>query len=210
MELQRCDTIVAMNDNLQLVTQAETNVAKNLARRMAGKWALVEMEDLESVLILWLYENAHVVSRYRQEPDGTLKLITALKRKAVQFCTSEQQERSGAALDSGSRYSLQQIERALTAMFASTVSQGVKVDPRTGQAVESWDPSLDDARTMVLDVKLAYLKLDPESQMPLVWKYEQECTYRDLALFMGMSAPGARKKVRKILREIQVMLDGGR
>lgn len=199
-----------MNTNLQLVTQAETNLAKNLARRVAGKWSLVEMEDLESVLLLWLYENAQIVARYRNDPDGTLKLITALKRKAVQYCTSEQQERSGALLDSGSRYSLSQIERALTAMFATGSVGGVRVDPRTGQPVESWDPSLDDARTMVLDVKLAYLKLDAESQIPLVWKYEQECTYRDLALFLGMSAPGARKRLRKILREIQMMLDGSR
>lgn len=199
-----------MNDNLQPVTQAEVNVARNLARRMAGKWSLIDVEDLESVLLLWLYENAATVLKYRNEQDGTLKLVTALRRKAQAFCTAEQQERSGTPLDYNAKYSLQQIERSLVAMFNLNTQNGIRVNPITGQAVDVWDPSLDDARTAVLDVKMAFHKLDSLSQGILIWKYEAENTYRDIAMFLGMSAPGARKKVRKILRDIQVMLEGGR
>lgn len=199
-----------MNENLQPVTQAEANVARNLARRMAGKWSLVDVEDLESVLLLWLYENASTVAKYRQEPDGTVKLITALRRKAQAYCTAEQQERSGTPLDFNAKYSLQQIERSLVAMFNLNTQNGIRVNPLTDQPVDVWDPSLDDARAAVLDVKLAFQKLDANSQGILIWKYEAENTYRDIAMFLGMSAPGARKKVRKILREIQIILDGNR
>lgn len=199
-----------MNENLQPVTQAETNVARNLARRMAGKWSLVDAEDLESVLLLWLYENSATVAKYRQETDGTVKLITALRRKAQAYCTAEQQERSGTPLDFNAKYSLQQIERSLVAMFNLNTQNGIRVNPLTDQPVDVWDPTLDDARAVVLDVKLAFQKLDPNSQGILIWKYEAEYTYRDIALFLGMSAPGARKKVRKILREIQIILDGNR
>ena len=199
-----------MNENLQPVTQAETNVARNLAKRMAGKWSLVDAEDLESVLLLWLYENSATVAKYRQEADGTVKLITALRRKAQAYCTAEQQERSGTPLDFNAKYSLQQIERSLVAMFNLNTQNGIRVNPLTDQPVDVWDPTLDDARAVVLDVKLAFQKLDPNSQGILIWKYEAEYTYRDIALFLGMSAPGARKKVRKILREIQIVLDGNR
>ncbi len=195
-------------NNLKLVTEVETNIARNLARRLAGKWSLVDVEDLESVLLLWLYENSAIVAKYREQTDGTIKLVTALNRKAHSFCVAEQQERSGYVLDYNSRYSLTQIERSLVAMFNLTGSSAIKVNPVTGEPVDAYDSSLDDARAAVLDVKLAFEKLDSESQMILIWKFEQEFTYRDLALLLGMSAPGARKKLRKVLRELQAILDG--
>lgn len=197
-----------MNFNLKPITEAETNIARNLARRLAGKWSLVDVEDLESVLLLWLYANHTVVEKYRGQVDGTIKLVTALNRKAHSFCVAEQQERSGYVLDYNSRYSLTQIERSLVAMFNLTGSSAIKVNPVTGEPVDAYDSSLDDARAAVLDVKLAFEKLDSESQMILIWKFEQEFTYRDLALLLGMSAPGARKKLRKVLRELQAILDG--
>ncbi len=197
-----------MNFNLKPITEAETNIARNLARRLAGKWSLVDVEDLESVLLLWLYANHAVVEKYRGQVDGTIKLVTALNRKAHSFCVAEQQERSGYVLDYNSRYSLTQIERSLVAMFNLTGSSAIKVNPVTGEPVDAYDSSLDDARAAVLDVKLAFEKLDSESQMILIWKFEQEFTYRDLALLLGMSAPGARKKLRKVLRELQAILDG--
>jgi len=189
------------------ILQGEINVARNLARRLSSKWSLVDFQDLESLLVLWLYENQDTVIRYRSEVDGTLKLITALRRKANSFCTAEQQERSGTPLDYYSRYSIQQIERSLVAMFNSSFSQGLKVDPNTGAPIYHWDPSLDDAKTAVLDVKLAFQKLDVDMQKVLIWKYEQEYTFRDIAMLDGVSAPGARKRVRKALRQIQMILD---
>jgi DNA-directed RNA polymerase specialized sigma24 family protein len=190
------------------ILQAEINIARNLAKRLSSKWSLVEFVDLESVLVLWLYENQDTVIRYRSEVDGTMKLITALRRRANSFCTAEQQERSGTPLDYYSSYSIPQIERSLTAMFNSSSSHGLKVDPNTGSPLEEWDPSLDDAKTAVLDVKLAFRKLDVEMQKILIWKYEQEYTYRDIALLENISAPGARKRVRRALRQIQMILDG--
>jgi DNA-directed RNA polymerase specialized sigma24 family protein len=83
----------------------------------------------------------------------------------------------------------------------------LKVDPNTGAPIDRWDPSLDDAKTAVLDVKLAFQKLDVDMQKVLIWKYEQEYTFRDIAMLDGVSAPGARKRVRKALRQIQMILD---
>lgn len=189
------------------ILQGEINIARNLARRLSRKWSLVEFEDLQSMLVLWLYENQDTVSRYRSEIDGTIKLITALRRRANSFCTAEQQERSGTPLDFYSTYSIPQIERSLVAMFNVSSSYGIKVDPNTGAPIEQWDPSLDDAKTAVLDVKLAFTRLDVDMQKVLIWKYEQEYTYRDIAMMDDISAPGARKRVRKALRQIQIALD---
>lgn len=187
--------------------QGEINIARNLARRLASKWSLVDREDLEASLVLWLYENASTVSRYRSDQDGQIKLITAIRRHGNAYCTAEQQERSGTPLDYYSQYSIQQIERSLVAMFNSSFNKGLKVDPNTGAPLDQWDPSLDDARTAVLDIKLAFQKLDSEMQKVLIWKYEQEFTFRDIAMLEGLSAPGARKRVRKALRQIQMILD---
>lgn len=196
-----------MNKPLSPILREEENIARNIARRSAGKWSLVDAEDLESELILWLYENIETVIRYRNELDGQMKLITALRRKAHGFCMAEQQERSGSPLDSGSKYSTQQIERALVAMFNSTGSNTRRVHPQTGELLDSYDPVLDDARTMVLDVKLAFGNLSVEHQKILIWKFEQEFTYRDIAMLEKISAPGARKRVKKAVKLIQIALN---
>jgi DNA-directed RNA polymerase specialized sigma24 family protein len=196
-----------MNKPLSPILPGELNIARNIARRSAGKWSLVDPEDLESELILWLFENLNVVFRYRTEPDGQMKLITALRRKAHGFCMAEQQERSGSTLDAGSRYSMQQIERSLVAMFNSTGSNTRRVHPQTGELLDSYDPVLDDARTMVLDVKIAFSNLPVEYQKILIWKFEQEFTYRDIAMLEKISAPGARKRVKKAVKLLQIALN---
>jgi DNA-directed RNA polymerase specialized sigma24 family protein len=189
------------------ILPAEISIASNMASRFASKWSLVDKEDLKSVLVLWLYENAATVARYRSEPDGPIKLVTSMRRRAHAYCTSEQQERSGTPLDYNSRYSIEQIERCLIAMFNSGSGPSVRVDPRSDTMIDKWDPSLDDARTAVLDVKLAFEKIEIDLQRILVLKYEQEFTYRDIAMLDQISAPGARKRVRKALRQIQTVLD---
>ena len=91
------------------ITESELSTARSVARKAASKWSLVEPEDLEQSLILWLYENKATVKRYQSDSEGPIKLLIALRRRANTICAKEQSERSGKALDSNAKYSIGQI-----------------------------------------------------------------------------------------------------
>jgi RNA polymerase sigma factor (sigma-70 family) len=190
------------------ITPSELITAKSIARRAASKWSLVEAEDLEQSLILWLYENRTTVQRYREDPEGPAKLFVALRRKANSLCVKDQAERSGTPLDFNAKYSLAQIERTIEAIFnLPSTRQAVRVHPATGEMLDEYQPFIDEAQAMMLDVHVAFTSLDDEAQAILAMKYLKGFTYRDIALLLGISAPGARKRIRKHLRKIQSLVN---
>lgn len=191
-----------------IITESELSTARAVARRAASKWSLVEREDLESALVLWLFENVKTVQRYQKDSEGPAKLLVALRRRANQLCVKDQAERSGTPLDFNAKYSTQQIERALIAMFNTPSQSGAKVHPSTGQMLDTNEPFVDDAKAMILDIRSSFLQLDAESQRLLMMKYRYTYTFRDIALVEGISAPGVRKRIRKLIRKMQQILNG--
>lgn len=193
----------------KIIRQSELTTAKSVARRAASKWSLVEAEDLEQSLILWLFENQATVERYQNDPEGPAKLLLAMRRKANQLCVKDQAERSGIPLDYYSKYSIGQIEKSLEAIFNKPSNPGAtRVHPSTGEMLDSNEPFVEDKKAMMLDVETAFQSLDDDAQVILAMKYMKGFTYRDIALLLGISAPGARKRVRKHLRRIQSSLNG--
>lgn len=188
------------------LTNGEFSTIKAVARSVARKWSLVELEDLESELVLWGYENAKSVERYRHLEDGPTLFLVSVRRRATQYAATEQAVRSGEALDSNSKYSMEQIERAIVSMYNVISTQAVVVNPATGAAVEPVDPLSDEVRTTVLDVARAFSKLDKDLRDVVELKYKDEATFRDIGLLLKISAPGARKRLRKALRKIQSSL----
>ena len=191
-----------------IINDDEIDIAVNISKSAAAKWSLVEYQDLSQTLILWLYEHRDIVDRYRVEQLGRAKLITALKRHATQYCVKEQLERSGIPLDSAYKYSMPQLERGLSAMFNfGTIGISVTAHPSMEQSFV-FDPRVDEARAIILDVKSAYDELLVADEREIIaHKYEKEYTYRDIGILERMSATGARKKIRRILRKIQVFLN---
>jgi hypothetical protein len=183
-----------------VITEAELSTAKAVARKAASKWSLVESDDLESSLVLWLFENKATVLRYQDDPDGPIKLLVALRRRANQLCVKDQAERSGTPLDFNARYSTSQIERSLIAMFNMPSVSGARVHPSTGQPIDKFEPFVEDAK--------AFIRLEDDSQRLLMMKYQHNYTFRDIALVEGISAPGVRKRIRKFIRLMQQTLNG--
>lgn len=190
------------------ITQREIALAGRVASRVAEKWSLAETEDLQSELILWLYDNASTVARYRFEEKGEGKLYVALRRTAGRIAAMEQVARSGSYLDADAKYSITQIENALTAMFDNVDVGAIRVNPVTHEPIQTWDPRIEEAKLIVLEVRSAWELLDDLSQLMVAWRYMNELTYREIADLSGMSPTGARKKLKHILRKIQASVDG--
>jgi DNA-directed RNA polymerase specialized sigma24 family protein len=180
-----------MNANDERITEQEIKLAKYLAHKIGSQWALVETDDLESHLILWLLENQKYVTKYRHEEGGQSKLFAAMKRHAAKYSAQEQTIRSGRELDSGLKYSIAQIEAILVEYFN-------QASPHEN----------DETRDVILDIKIAFNQLDNETQKLLSQRYLYEWTYRQISAANTISPTGARKKIRRGLRRIQYALEG--
>ena len=188
------------------VTRDELDIANTIAFKIGSKWSLVDVEDLKSELVLWLFENNSHVARYRVEDGGKYKLIASLKRYAAKYCAKEYGERSGSGPELESKYSTYQVEQILFAMFQQPSDSGVLENPITGLpiGVVEVSPKLYD---LILDVKVVFEELDKESQSLLTMRYGYEFTYRHIASAKKMSPTGVRKKIRRIIRHVQSSLN---
>lgn len=192
-----------------MITEAELKLARRVAKRVGSRWSAVELEDLESELIVWLFENEKIVDRYRGEDGGEGKLFVALRRRAVKLSAREQSVRSGLPLDAGSRYSIQQIERGLPFIFEETPQTVLAENPVTGSVVGSASPeSSTVALAILLDLRGAVEQLSEELREVVVLRFRDGMTYHDIAGLVGLTDNGARKRVRRALRSAQQFLDG--
>ena len=191
------------------ISMEDVDLAKRVARRVAQRWSLVELDDLTSELTVWLYENNEVVSRYRKEPEGEGKLFVALRRFATKYCAAEQATRQGAPLDYSAKYSIQGIERALKVLFDEfPTSFGSIVHPHTGHALEQWDPEIETARAVLMDTRAAFERLVDAEQVLVIARFQLDMTYRELAEMDGSTPTGVRKKLRRALRHMQQFMEG--
>lgn len=187
----------------------DIDLAKRVARRMAQRWSLVELDDLTSELTVWLYENKDVVERYRKDEQGEGKLFVALRRFASKYCATEQATRQGAPLDFAAKYSIQSIERALKVLFDEyPTSFGSVVHPSTGHLLSDWNPEVETARAVLMDTRSAFERLIEQEQVLCIARFQFDMTYRELAEMDGSTPTGVRKKLRRVLRHMQQFMEG--
>jgi hypothetical protein len=78
-----------------IVFDEELEIARSVASKAAFSWRSVEREDLESVLILWLYEHPKQVERFRELEHGQSSLRLSLRRLALRHCLKESSASQG-------------------------------------------------------------------------------------------------------------------
>jgi hypothetical protein len=188
------------------ITPEEFDLARRVAFRVAGKWPMVEMDDAQSELYLWLVEHSSDVIRYRTEPGGEAKLFVALRRECGKYCAKETQARTGTPLDASLSYSKQQIERVLPFVFEDLPQQSVITHPVTGAAVHAQSGTSGEALAIVLDVRTAFLDLPAEVRLVLSMRFRDELTFKEIGTLTGLSDAGAKKRVDRGVARIQSVL----
>ena len=187
-----------------MISEDELELARRIARFVAGKWSAADVEDVSSELILWLYEHADQVENYRDGGEG--KLVTALKRVANRYCAREQREANGAPLDRDDAYSLEQVATALPFVFHGEVEHTVRdVD---GIATESLPAEYGLARAIVTDLKIGLEALPEESVTVLILRYRDDLQYKTIGRLYGITTQGAHKRVKLALTQLRDVLSG--
>lgn len=192
-----------------MIAEKEVALARRIARKIGSRWSAVEIEDLEQDLVLWLFENADHVERYRTEEGGESKLYVALKRKASKLAAREQTIRSGAPLDVNSTYSIQQLERAMPFVFEDIPQSVAFENPVTGESSTSgFSGDYGVALAVMTDIRGAFQDLPSEMKLVLQLRFRDGMTYQEIGDLSAMTLNGAKKRVRRALARMQEILDG--
>lgn len=185
------------------INERELTLARKVAYRVASKWSMVDVEDLASELILWLFEHEATVARYRFEEFGEPKLFVALRRTASKYCVKEQESRTGAPLFDDDPYTIGQVERGLPFIFED-IPQTVL--PEFGG--ESYKGSPGMALVILTDLRGAFQDMPEQVRETLTLRFRDGLTFADMGRLTGISGEAAKKRVTRAVRRLRDRLSG--
>lgn len=191
------------------VETEEIELARKIAGWVGNKWSLVEVEDLQSELVLWLFENEITVNRYRADPEGYMKLNTALRKHALKYCAKEQSARSGALLDHDAKYSIAQVKRALPYVFEDiNVESYAHENPHTGEPVGVSSSGYGLALAVLLDMRICFEAMPKDVKEILTLQYRDGLSYREISELTGVARRTAIRQSQRAVSKLRDQLCG--
>lgn len=191
------------------ILEPEIELAKRIARWTGNKWSLVEVEDLQSELVLWLFENEDTVVRYRDDDEGAFKLSTALRKHALKYCAKEQSQRSGAPLDHDAKYSIAQIKRAMPFVFEDlSIESYAHEHPQTGEPIGVSSHEYGLALAVLLDMKICFSAMPQEVKEILTLQFRDGLSYREISDLTGVTRRTAIRRAQSAVGQMRDQLCG--
>lgn len=187
----------------------ELKLARDTARRIGSRWSQIEIEDLESVLVLWLFEHDKNVTRWRTEERGWGKLFVALKREALKYCTRETAAKVGQPLTRENFYNEAMLTRALPFLFEEWPQTAVRQNPHTGKPVDK-PFEFNNALTIMADISGAFYGLTNDEREILEWRFRDGLTLDEIASLKNVTKEGASKMIDRCVKHLSDKLAGER
>lgn len=183
------------------INDRELSLARKVAYKTASKWSMVDVEDLASELILWLFEHEETVERYRAEEFGEPKLFVALRRRASKYCVREQEARTGSPLFDADPYTVEQVERALPFIWED-IPQTVL--PEFSSVPHSHGLAL----AIITDLRGAFQDMPEQVRETLTLRFRDGLTFTEMGRLTGISGEAAKKRVTRAVRRVRDRLSG--
>lgn len=185
------------------VGKLELNTASKVANKVARQWERVEVEDLYSSLLLWIY------THYKRVQAGDPvtypgRLYSELKREAIRYCAKEAAQNIGQPINLDRAYTINRVRRALPYIFEDLPTGQVAVDPNTGRAVGQTNRS--DVMELLIDLKTAFMRLSKADREIIRLKHRDGLSWSEVAEIVGISSDSLRKRMEraiiKLVREL--------
>lgn len=191
------------------VRSEELKLARDIARRVGSRWSLIENEDLESVLTLWLFEHDKNVTRWRDEERGWGKLFVTLKREALKYCARETAVKVGQPITRDNFYNEAMLTRALPFLFEAWPETVVRQNGNTHEPMEK-PFEFNNALTIMADISGAFYGLTADIREVLEWRFRDGLTFDEIATLKSITKEGASKMVERGVKRLCDKLAGER
>jgi len=181
------------------LTTDEFRIIRAIARYFSNRWKKIELDDLNSELMLWAYQHYKIIDEWRTDPKGEGKLYVTLKREAAKYCARETQKHSIRPIESDNYYTMNQLINIIPYLW--------EIIPESdSHARLPQDTNV--AITLVTDVRSAFYSLSKEDRSLLEIRYRLELSQSEIGELLGLSDRGAEKRIKRALERLHDNLGG--
>lgn len=181
------------------VGKQEITTASKVAHRVARSWERIEVEDLNSHLLLWLYTHGERVQKGDPHTYAG-RLWSELKREAIRFCAKETAQNIGQPINKNRVYTINRVRRILPFMFESPPQNNATIDPQTGQVVSVTSYSV--AHELLIDVYEAYKRLSPGQREVIRLKFRDGLSWSEIAEVLSNTPGAIRMQVDRAIKTL--------
>lgn len=192
------------------------SVATSIYRRFA---AYVEKEDVLQECYLWAIGRGKQLDDLLNDPNSFQRVINEkriawqMRRAAERFARKEKATKSGYKIGDEAFYDTATLAQLLPHAIASAVDNTVLEQAQNiindGQPKKQSAPAEGgNLLAILIDVKKAYLKMEPEDQTILRMRYHEDHTLQMMAQYMECAVSTADRRITNSLRRLQNLLGG--
>lgn len=184
-------------DNKVNILPEELELASKVASKFARKWRLVNVDDVEAHLFLWLVENYEYVKKYRDD-DNNARLYVSLRREAARYCAKETKHVANIdSINNNNFYNIDMIYRALPFLF--------EYNPLEALMSNEYE-SL--AQTIMSDINGVYHGLPSDVKQVIALRYRDGLTFEQIGEFFNITSIAAEKRVERAVHKLYDSLAG--
>lgn len=185
-----------MNSKVNILPE-ELKLASTVAKTFASKWKLVDVDDLESHLFLWLVENEVNLIKWRHD-SGDGRLYVSLRREASRYCSKETKNIANIDdIDNNNFYNIDMIYRALPFLFEYNVNE---------VEMHNYDTGL--GHSIMVDIVGVYHGLPKDIKQLLLLRYRDGLTFQQISEAYDITASAAEKRVERAVHKLYDSLSG--
>lgn len=176
---------------MSTITKQEMTLASKVAYSISRNWKLVEADDVEAHLFLWLVENERYLINWRKE-EGDGKLFVSLRREAAKYCASETKHKASIDnLQNNNVYNIDMIYRTLPFIF--------EYNPLEHDISNTGD-SL--AYEIISDISNAYHSLNKKDKHIIDLRFKNGLSYKEIAEYYDVKENTANQRIHRTVEKL--------
>ena len=179
----------------------------------------VDKDDIKQECLMWAMTRIKYINEQLGEPDtekrkhNEQKIAWQMLRVAERYARKEKAARSGYQTGDEAYYERAMLGQLLPFVIASVIDGAVLEQAqemvKDGQPRGSSSPAEGgNLLAILIDIKKAYVKLEPAYQQLLVWRHHENLTLSQIAQILECHVSTADRKCIGALRELQKELGG--
>jgi RNA polymerase sigma factor (sigma-70 family) len=188
--------------------------AYGIARTVHRKYhTYFDVSDVSQELLMWCISHEQKLHEWLDHPVdseefliGSKKLSKTLGRHADRICRRLKAQKMGYEITDEQYYSSATLEDLLPFVWLEVVETRDTTKPRvsgSGNPAEGGNYVV-----QLFDVRRTLKKIDPQDQLMLRMKYEEQLSFNQIAEMLDISPSTAHRKVKGALKRIHQLLGG--